>query len=246
MPASRSVLTPAGDGGAGASPRWWAPAVLPDGLTRTALLVVAALAVLHVLVSVLDTQVADFPGRDPLVRLFDLDGERGLPAWFSTVVLAAVAQQLWLLARDGGATGRAGRTERLLAVVFAYLSLDEMTSLHEQTITPLRRAFDLDGVLSFAWVLVFVPVALAVGLLSLGWLRSLPREAGRLVVLAGVLYVGGAAGVELVGAQLFSLGQVDSLAYALVVVVEEVGEMLGALLMLAVVVRLRHREQPAA
>lgn len=230
---------------AGASVPWWEPAVLPAGLTRPVFLAVAGLVVMHVVVSLLSTQVGDFPGRDPLVRVFDLDEERSLPAWFSTLLLAAVAQQLWVLARRPGAPRAAARTERLLAVVFAYLSLDEMTSLHEQTITPLGRALDLDGALSYGWVLLFVPAALVVGLLSLGWLRSLPREAGRLVLLAGALYVGGAAGVELMGAQLFSVGMGDSLTYQMVVVLEEGGEILGALLMLSVLCWLRRRPAPA-
>ncbi|MFC3688706.1 hypothetical protein [Aquipuribacter hungaricus] len=226
--------------------RWWTPAVLPGGWTRLLLVAVAGIVALHVVVSLLATSVEDFPGLDPAVRLFDMDEERGLPAWFSTLLLAAVAQALWLLARQSARSGRARwvRHEQGLAVVFAYLSLDEMVSLHEQTITPLRRALDLEGILAFSWVLLFVPLALAVAVLSLGWLRSLPLQAVRLVVLAGALYVGGAAGVELAGAGLMDAGRVDTMAYQLTVVVEEVAEIAGALLMLSVVTWLRLRPEP--
>lgn len=222
---------------------WWAPAVLPGRWTPFCLAVVAALLLAHLAVNLLRTTVGDFPGRDPAVRLFALNAEMGLPAWTTSVLLLLVAQGLWLLADAGGGRRPTARQERAIAALFVYLSVDEATALHEQTIDPLRSAFDLGGALFFSWVVLYLPVVAVVAALCLRWVRGLPVAAGRLVVLAGVLYVGGAVGVEMVGAWMFTEGLVDTMRYAVVVTVEEGLEMLGALLMLSVVtwLRLEHR-----
>lgn len=227
--------------------RWWSPAVLPGRWTPVLLGGIAAIVLLHLVTTTLRYSLDDFPGKDTAVRVLDVNQEAGLPAWFSTLLLFSTAVSLWLLADRSALTDRSRwvRHERGLALVFVYLSLDEATSLHEQTAAPLRDAFDLDGVLSYAWVVLFVPLVLVVAVLYLGWLRSLPLAAARLVVVAGLLYVGGAAGVEMVGAGLDDAGQKYTPGYALVVTVEELGEMLGVLLMLSVVTWLRRQPGPA-
>lgn len=228
---------------------WWGPAVLPGPWTTVCLSVIGLLLLAHLAVAVLRTVTGDFPGRDPAVRFFALNEEMGAPAWFSAVLLLLVAQALWLLADAELAAGGAGRRwcrhGRVLAGVFVYLSLDEATALHEQTIAPLRSAFDLGGPLFFAWVVLYVPLAAVVAVLSYRWVRHLPAVAARLVVVAGALYVGGAVGMEMVGAAMWTQGLVDTVRYAAVVAVEEGLEMGGALLMLSVVTWLRLRATTA-
>ena len=215
-------------GGRGAedrTPPWWAPAVLPGRWSVAALAVVLGLVLLHLLGVLLRRDGAEFPVSELLLRLVDLNGERTLPAWFSTILLLLVAQASWLLAGTSAATGR-GRWvgyERALAAIFVFLSIDELTSIHETTTTPLRTALGLGGILTYAWVVLYVPLVVVVGL----------------VYASGLLYVGGAAGVELAGAGLAAAGEKDSWAYTAAVVFEETGEMLGALLMLSVLTWLR-------
>ena len=89
--------------------------------------------------------------------------------------------------------------------MFVYLSIDELTALHEQTIAPLREGLDLDGLVSCSWVVVLVPSPPC-------WPCSSPAGTGpspvaaRLIVVSGRLYVGGAAGVDVVGGLLTSRG----------------------------------------
>ncbi|GAA2720456.1 hypothetical protein [Cellulomonas aerilata] len=230
---------------------WWAPAVLPGRWTPLCLALIAALLVAHLAVNALQATMGDFPGRDPAIQFLALNKEMGLPAWTSSVLLVLVAQALWLLADVDRTTHRRrwARQERLLAGLFVYLSVDEATALHEQTIYPLRTALDLGGALFFSWVVLFVPLAAVVAALCLRWVRGLPRVAGRLVVLAGVLYLGGAVGMEMVGSWMFTQGLEGTMRYAGVVALEEGLEMLGALLMLSVVTWLRlprAQEQPGS
>ena len=70
-----------------------------------------------------------------------------------------------------------------------------------------------------------MPLVGVFALLMLGYLRALPARSRRGFVVAGLLYVGGAAGVEMIGAVLWSEGSLDTVAYILQTVVEEGLEM---------------------
>ena len=221
--------------------RWWEPALLPGRWTPVLLGVVVALVSAHLLVNAVGQSSVAFNGLGFLSRWLDVDREMGLPAWFSSVLLFLCAQALWLLAdrsRQGDRHRWAPR-ERLLSVVFVYLSIDELTSVHEQTIDPLREALDLGGVLTFAWVLLALPLVAALGLYFVPYLVALPSPVRNLMALSGLLYVGGAAGVEMVGAQIWSEGGAETMLFSTVVALEEGLEMLGAVLFLAVVTWLR-------
>jgi hypothetical protein len=203
-----------------------------------ALQLLAAVAAVLVVVSLtgqvlLRTGVAAATWFYDLAILVDLDHEANIPSWFQTGLLLLCAGVLWTtgdLARRSG-EGRA-RGWHGLALIFAYLSLDEAASLHENLIVPLREGLGLDGVLTFAWVLVGGPLALLVALAYLPFLRALPRATARRMVGAGAVYLAGALLVELLGGQITSLGQDRTVLYAVVTTVEEVLEMSGLLLLL--------------
>lgn len=84
-----------------------------------------------------------------------------------------------------------------------------------------------------------MPATAALGLPMLGYLRALPRRSLMLFVLAGALYVGGAAGVEMVGAVLWDAGSEVSTGYVLSVTMEEGLEMASLVLLLSAVNQLR-------
>lgn len=198
----------------------------------------------------------DPPGLNSLERWFFVDREMGVPAWFSAVLLFAIGERLWQVGTAVRATdGRWYPQWRLLAIVFVYLSLDELTEIHEQTIRPLKDLFQLSGVLGFAWVVVAVPLVLVLGALLLPFLRALPSSTRWAFVLSAACYLGGAVGLEMVGAVLFQdlgvpvvttteVGGVSTVTedvhlggmlYAVVVGAEEALEMLGLVLFLGAV-----------
>ena len=86
---------------------------------------------------------------------FDLDHEVNVPSWFQTGLLLLCAAVLWTLADDVKERGLArSRYWRALCVVFLYLSLDELVSLHERVNVPLSSTLHLGGALTFSWVLL--------------------------------------------------------------------------------------------
>ena len=110
------------------------------------------------------------PGVKRALRLFDVNKEANLPAWFSSSVLLVSSLVLWATAREKSAVhDRYARHWWVLAAVFRYLSLDELISLHEATSGMIREALDVsdEGALSQAWILHAAPLvgaAVRVGL----------------------------------------------------------------------------------
>jgi hypothetical protein len=160
-------------------------------------------------------------------RLFMLDEERALPTWFSTMLLAA---NMLLLAVNAAAARRRGERDGImwliLAGIFAFLSFDEMVSIHETVGASLKARFQLDGFLRFAWVIPGAAFAVLVGLGFAGFLRRLLRQTALLFVLSGMIYISGALITEAVEAFVVStLGR--GYLYFSMVVFEEGMEMLG-------------------
>ena len=211
---------------------------VPAGTVLKALLaVVTGMAVLSLVLSFIDRGLVagPFPGLEHALRLFDVNKEANLPAWFSSSVLLASAMVLWDAAREKSAVrDRYARHWWVLAAVFLYLSLDELISLHEATSGMIRGALGVsdEGAPSQAWILLAAPLVLLFALVYLPFLFHLPTRVRLLTVAAGCTYVAGALGMEVPGAYVRAVNGADSIAYAVLTTIEETLEMLGAVVFL--------------
>lgn len=180
-----------------------------------------------------------------LASLFELNAERNVPAWFASVLLCLPAL---LLATIGWAERRRRAPYAwhwlILAVVFAGLSLDEAAGLHELSIGPLRAGLETSGVLHFAWVIPGAAFVALMGIVFLGFIRALPAPSRRGTLVAALLYVGGALGLELVGSALSAAGQEEGVLYSVAVLFEETLEMSGVVVFVRVLIAHLARELP--
>jgi len=119
------------------------------------------------------------------------------------------------------------------ALMFLGLSVDEATGVHEVAIEPLRDGLGLSGFLYFGWVIPGMALVALVGLAYLPFLFAQPGRTRLVFFLAGLLYVGGALGMELVGGKMLTLYGEESLAYRVAFSTEETMEILGATLFVA-------------
>lgn len=163
-----------------------------------------------------------------LVELLSLSYERNLPTAFASGLLLGCALALLAHAR---AAAQHRKRWHVLAALFAYLAVDEAVGLHEAL-----GVLDLHGVLYFSWVVPAAALVLALGLFYLPFVRALPAPLRGQVVRAGVLYVGGALGMELPLGWWTERHGDANLTYALLDHVEELLELLGAALFLAALV----------
>lgn len=163
-----------------------------------------------------------------LVPLFDLDRERNIPSLFATALILFCAGLAGAIARSG--ENRSGWLG--LALIFTFLAADELVSLHERLIEPLRAALHTSGLLYFAWLIPYGLAVVLLGLLYLRFLLRLPGATRRRLIAAGVVYLAGAVGLEMIGgAYLETLGDRHNLSYELLTTLEETLEMAGMTLL---------------
>lgn len=169
---------------------------------------------------------------NPVRRFFEVAGEQNGWAWLNVVLLATGAA-LHLVA--GLLWRRAGRRAAAwwgTAAVLAALSLDDLVGLHERMTGLGVELGGGSGLLAAAWVVPGAAVAVGV-VVAFGWLaRSLDRHGRRLLLGGLALFLAGAFGLETVGhAVLEDRG--PSATYGGLVLVEELAEAWGAVLMAA-------------
>ena len=128
-----------------------------------------------------------------------------------------------------------------LSGTFAILSLDEAASFHEMLGWLIWRLLPTSGVFYFAWVIPGGLFVIGFALVFSGFLRRLPAETRRNLLVAGAVYVSGALGMELVGGDYFSVDEVPDFTYAMMAIVGESLEMFGTILFLRGL--LRHLEK---
>ena len=145
------------------------------------------------------------------LRLFDVGDERSIPTWFESMQFMLCSVLLAVIA-----VAKKQHSERyslhwgVLSIIFLYLSLDEVATIHETIGGELERllhnstGFNASGAISFFWV---VPGAAFVFIIVLAYVRFLaylPRTTRRLFLFAGALFVLGALGLEMLTAQVVS------------------------------------------
>lgn len=203
--------------------------------------IIASLVVSHVATTGIAALTGD--ARWHVWRL-DLEFENNIPTFFSTLLLltasllAGVTAYLTRMIR-----GAHIRSWSALAAILFVMATDEALSFHELLI-PLNDRFGLRGPFEFAWVVPAIPVVIVAAAAFVPFLAHLEARTRRLIVVAGVCYVGGALGLEMVeGWYLFDVNAGErSFAYSLLVGVEELLEMSGiALLIHALLTNLASR-----
>jgi hypothetical protein len=164
---------------------------------------------------------------------FDVAGEQTVGAWLSSIILMLCALVLLYIG-----TMRYHRDDAYarhwlgLSVIFAGLSMDEAVGLHEMTIEPIREMFGTSGIFLYAWVIPATAFVAVVGLAYLGFLRHLEPAFRLRFVVAGVLFVGGALGFEMIEGELVDFYARHLLIYEAASHLEDGLESAGELLFL--------------
>ncbi len=176
------------------------------------------------LVTILLMNVDDFPGRLYFVRFFHFDREENAPTLF-TIFLILQASVVCIMISRSNVLDQGYWLA--LSIIFAFLALDEFVSIHERLVEPVRSALSTSGFFHFAWIIPGGIFVLVLGILFLGWLRRLPVETRRGLILSAFIYLSGVLFLEgLEGIRASQYGQGD-LIYIMIATVEESLEMIG-------------------
>ena len=206
----------------------------PRRVLRVLLTVTAILVVLSTAGQAMFYYLPDFPLRDPLANVFYVDREQSLPTLYSSLMLLVGAVLSGVIAYTLSRTERAYvRHWAVLSLLFALGAVDEFVSVHENAIALLRKLLDIQGgPLWNAWVLPGAAAVAVFAVAYLRFLRHLPRSTRRRMWTGGLLFVGGALGVELVGGSYSAVHGQLNMGFVLIATVEETLEMLGAAVIL--------------
>jgi hypothetical protein len=171
-----------------------------------------------------------------LSPLFDFNTEGNLPSFYSAVALLFASVLFFVIAGDASARNDPWQRHwRGLGLIFLFLSIDEAAELHGILSGPLRDFAHLSGWLLFAWVVPYGILTLIVAVAYRSFWWALPPKPRVQLAIAAVIYVVGALGFELLGGEIVSehgglRTGLGSWQHAITYTVEELLEMIGALL----------------
>ncbi|GIU70314.1 MAG: hypothetical protein KatS3mg002_1550 [Candidatus Woesearchaeota archaeon] len=169
------------------------------------------------------------------VQLFNMNLEANIPSWYSGFLMIIISGFSFLIYKLDSAETK--KYFFIISVMFLFMSMDEIASVHEILNNPVRNSLNPGGLLYWAWI---IPGMIAVVLFALYFLRLLfllDEKLRMLFLLSGFIYLLGAIGFEMIGGWLYSHSLGDSMLYVFEVVIEESLEMFGMLLFIYALIK---------
>ncbi|NWF64763.1 MAG: hypothetical protein HXY38_10700 [Chloroflexi bacterium] len=170
---------------------------------------------------------------DLMINSFFFDFEGNVPTYMNALLLFIPS----LLLTGIGAWKSAIRDRfrfhwNGLALIFFLLSIDEIASLHEKLIKPMRAIFGSEGVFYFAWIIPGVIAIALFGLTYLMYFLHLENKFKWLFFFSLSTYLGGVIGGEMVSGYFAANLGLKNYTYAVVASLEESVEMIGCSLII--------------
>jgi hypothetical protein len=166
---------------------------------------------------------AEVSGREALVSKLSLSYESNLPTWFSSSLLLACAVAAGVIAHT---SSQLRKQWWFISGLAGWMSLDEAAELHEN----LGGHLPGSGILYFDWVIPATAIVALLVATFVPFIRALHPPTRTRLIIAGLVYVGGALVMELPLGWWTENHGMDGLGYALIDWVEETLEMIGAAL----------------
>ena len=158
------------------------------------------------------------------LRLVDLDSERNLPTFYSTLLLLTTSLTLLSI----GLNDKRKYYWYLLSAIFCFLALDENISIHEELIN-ITKSFlgDTHGFLYFAWIIPYGIAAILLAAFYFRFVWTLPKKTRLLFFISGAVFLMGALGMEMVSGCYGEEAGFSSPVYKCLTFLEETLEMVG-------------------
>jgi hypothetical protein len=209
------------------------PISLNPGLVARTL---GILAFFLVVASIAGQLISYITGDDRLygfVSLFNVDAEHNIPTFFTVFLLLSAALLLsviTVLERNRRASHVLHWA--ILSFGFLLMAIDELVSIHERLIKPIRKLLGDGnlGVFYFAWVILGIALILFLAWFFLRFWLRLPAKTRLTFFMAAVIYIGGSIGFEMIGGRYAELHGLEDLTYKMIATAEESLEMAGIIL----------------
>jgi hypothetical protein len=172
----------------------------------------------------------DFP--ETFIRLFFLGYEQNCPTYFiSSLELFSALLLLLISVQERKRKSANVLRWTGLSLVFFYIALDEMITIHEYMTTPVSNLLGGGklGIFNFAWVIPGFVILVILAVFFFRFLLQLDAKTRLTFVIAATLMIGGAFGLELIGGGYSDVHGEDNLTYRMLQNVEESMEMVGVI-----------------
>jgi hypothetical protein len=134
----------------------------------------------------------------------------------------------------------------VLCALFCFFGLDELFSIHNSAKRLVPAWFKQIELFHYRWdlrwIVIGIPITFIIVILFIPFVLRLPRRTACGIVISGMVYVGSALGVEMIGGWWIGKHTRNNWTYSTLVVVEETGEMVGALMFISVLLAYMERE----
>lgn len=193
----------------------------------------AAVTLLLVLLSIGGQFSKYLLGHDTLTELaplFYVDQEHNIPTYFSVLLILIAASLLGIIAKIISKQRLPhGSKWALLSFGFLLMAIDETFQFHERLNIPVGKLLGDGelGIFYFPWVIPAIVLVIVLGLFFLKFLFDLPARTRFWFMMAAIIYLGGAIGVELIGSNHAELHGFENWTYSVIATIEESLEMGG-------------------
>ena len=201
--------------------------------------ILAGITLFLILASIAGQLMLFFTGHKHwLIDFFNLEFEQNLPTWFSVFLLLFAALLLAVItAIKKNQSDHYLLYWAILSFGFLLMAIDEAVSIHEKLLVPSAQFLCLLGAtpghygyFAFAWVVPAIALIVVLALFFMRFLFSLPVKTRLRFLVAGIIYIGGAIGMEMIGGWYFELHGSANLTYIMTSTVEESMEMAGVVI----------------
>ena len=200
--------------------------------------VALALITIHIIILSIYYYVGD-PDKFDFVRMFDLDMERNVPTLFSSAILLISGFLFYLLSKAPNEVKEGSRPYWLgLSLVFTFLAFDESAKIHEQLGDFTERFVDASGYLHYPWVISYGILVLILAAFYVRFFLKMEKKVFWSFMGSAVMYIGGAVGFELLGANESSLHGTETILYSVLYTIEESLEMFGVIYLIYILLGL--------
>lgn len=170
---------------------------------------------------------------DQLMQNFYMDAEGNFTTYFNALLLFISSVLLFLIASWKKNIADKFRLHWFgLAFLFFFLSIDEMTVIHESLIKPMRAIVGAEGIFYFAWVIPGMIAVALFGILYFIFFWNLDKKFKLLFLISLGVYIGGVIGGEMLSGYYASALGLKNLRYATITSLEESIELIGCSLII--------------
>ena len=171
-----------------------------------------------------------------ITEFFDVGIEGNIPTIYSVLALVVASLVTFFVAYAArSSSDKDGRYWFFLACVLLFLAFDEGATIHEHVGDLFESYYGglATGFLYWLWVVPYGIAVIWLGAALFPFLLRLPAQTRNGCVGAGLIFIGGAIGVEMISASVYELHDGSSgkpLKYYLLYTLEEFMEMLGVVI----------------